>query len=64
MYDKYNRPREEFKYVRDTEEKGKYPGVFAYKCRYTDEYVMWGMLFWDYFIAFVIHKRPILSTPK
>jgi len=58
FYDHYTKPSEEFKYVRDTESKGKYPGVFDYKVITTDDYAMWGMLFWDYFIAFVVHKRP------
>lgn len=58
LYDHYTKPCEEFKYVRDTKSKAKYPGVFDYKNVFTDDYVMWGILFWNYFIALVVHKRP------
>lgn len=58
LYDHYTKPCEDFKYVRDTKSRGKYPGVFDYKTIATDDYAMWGMLFWDYFIALVVHKRP------
>lgn len=58
LYDQYHKPIEAFKYVRDTESKGRYPGVFDYKFTDTNEYVIWGMLFWDYFISLIIHKKP------
>ena len=59
LYDQYHKPIEEFKYVIYTEPKGRYPGVFDYKFIDIDEYVMWGMLFWDYFISFIVHRKPV-----
>ena len=58
FYDQYHKPREEFNFVRDTESRGKYPGVFDYKILDTDKYIMWGLLFWDYYIAFIINEKP------
>lgn len=57
IYDQYNRPREEFHFVRDKKSLGLYPGVFDYKKVNTDEYVMWGLLFWNFIMVLGVHPK-------
>lgn len=61
FYSPGEKPSEEFVLVRDTESKGKYPGVFDYKYRQFPELnnaTYWGLLFWDKLIITLLHHHP------